>query len=119
MSWFREAVDVLMYAFSMSTGAVSAVDAGTLKFVLSQLLRVIIINTIRDSRTITAGALLGLLTIFVVRYIKSPWRKLPPHPRRLPILGNALQLMDKKWLISRQCKERFGESVIINHTRDP
>ena len=60
-----------------------------------------------------AGALLGLLTIFVIRYIRSPWRKLPPSPRGLPILGNALQLMDKKWLISRDCKERFGESVII------
>jgi hypothetical protein len=118
MSWFREAVDALMYAFSMPRGgAVSAVDAGTLEFILSASLRATIIKTIRDSRTITAGALLGLLTIFIVRYIRSPWRKLPPSPRRLPILGNALQLVDKKWLISRQCKERFGESVIINHPR--
>jgi hypothetical protein len=94
MSWYRKAVDSSMYA---STAP--------------------IIKAIWDARTITAGALLGLLTIFIIRYIRSPWRKLPPGPRGLPILGNALQLMDKEWLFSRDCKERFGESVIITQGR--
>ena len=116
MAWFR---DALVCVFSVLTGgtlrAMNAVTyLLTLRSMLSQTLKAPIIDKIWDSRTVTAGTLLlGLLTIFVVRYIRSPWRKLPPSPRRLPILGNSLQLMDKKWLFSRDCKERFGESMII------
>ena len=112
MDLFRKAVDALMYALLVSTGrALSAVEAVAPKFMPSQSLRAPIMLTVWDATA--AGALLGLLTIFSIRYIRSPWRKLPPGPRGLPILGNALQLMDKKWLISRDCKEHFGESVII------
>ena len=42
-------------------------------------------------------------------YTRSPWRKLPPSPRRIPIFGNALQLRDKSWLLPKDCKQRFGE----------
>ena len=61
--------------------------------------------------TKTLGILLGLVIIFVIGYIRSPWRKLPPSPWRLPILGHALQLRDKSWLLSKDCKERFGEFI--------
>jgi hypothetical protein len=56
--------------------------------------------------------LLGLIVIFIVHYSRSPWRKLPPGPRGLPIIGNALQVMDMNWLISKDCKERFGEDIL-------
>jgi hypothetical protein len=112
MDLFRDAVDTLMYALVMPTGrALSAADVVAPKFMPSLSLRAPIMKSIRDATA--AGALLGLLTIFIIRYIRSPWRKLPPGPRGLPILGNALQFMDKKWLFSRDCKERFGEPVII------
>ena len=68
------------------------------------------IKAIRDNTTLTAGFVLGLAIIITVNYARSPWRKLPPGLRRLPILGNALQLRDKSWLLSKDCKERFGES---------
>ena len=72
-----------------------------------------IIKAILEARAFTAGAFLGLVVIFVVYYSRSPWRKLPPSPRGLPIIGNALQVMDVSWLISKDCKERFGEGSIV------
>ena len=71
------------------------------------------VNAIREARTSVVGILLGLVAVFVVRYVRSPWRKLPPSPRGLPIIGNVLQLMDMNWLVSMDCKDRFGVYAII------
>jgi len=53
--------------------------------------------------------LLCLLVFVVISYARSPRWKLPPHPRRTPIIGNLSQMTDKKWLFSRECKEQFSE----------
>jgi hypothetical protein len=42
-------------------------------------------------------------------------RKLPPHPRRTPIVGNLPQITDKKWLFSRELKEQYGEYREVVH----
>jgi hypothetical protein len=54
------------------------------------------------------GFIAALVTILVVQYAKSPWRRVPPGPRGLPILGNALQLQDKRWMFGKDCKRKFG-----------
>jgi hypothetical protein len=54
-----------------------------------------------------------LIIILTVRYVRSPWRKVPPGPKGLPILGNALQLQNKGWMFERECKRKFGSSISV------
>ncbi|KAI0055995.1 cytochrome P450 [Artomyces pyxidatus] len=59
---------------------------------------------------------IGILTVFVVRYLKSPWRKVPPGPRGLPLLGNVREFADTRWLTSSAVKNMYGD---IMHLRVP
>jgi len=49
-----------------------------------------------------------LVIILVARYVRSPWRKVPPGPKGLPILGNAFELQNKGWMFESECKRKFG-----------
>ena len=49
-----------------------------------------------------------LVIILAAHYVRSPWRRVPPGPRGLPVLGNALQLKDKGWMFKKDCKQKFG-----------
>jgi hypothetical protein len=63
------------------------------------------------------GLFIGLAIVLASQYARSSWRKVPPGPRGLPILGNALELQDKAWLFGKDCKRKFGASgfISVNH----
>ncbi|KAI0273355.1 cytochrome P450 [Gloeopeniophorella convolvens] len=60
-----------------------------------------------------SGIVVALLTVIWTRYVRSSWRHLPPGPRGLPILGNALQLMDRRWLFSPDCRSKHGDMIYM------
>jgi hypothetical protein len=64
-----------------------------------------------------AGVILSVVIILAAQYVRSPWRKVPPGPKGLPILGNALQLKDKRWMFDKDCKQKFGtpNSIFTDH----
>ena len=70
-----------------------------------------IFQSIWGDSSLAMSILLSLCIIFIVSYTRSPWRKLPPGPQRLPIIGNTLQLMDKNFLLSKRFKEDFSKSL--------
>lgn len=53
-------------------------------------------------------AVLCLALILLVRYLRSPWRRVPPGPRGLPIIGNALEARNKAWLFKEDCQKRYS-----------
>ena len=50
---------------------------------------------------------LGFAVILVTRYVRSPWRRVPPGPWGFPIIGNAAKLQDKTWLFGPDCKKKY------------
>jgi hypothetical protein len=51
---------------------------------------------------------LCLAALLLVRYLRSPWRSVPPGPRGLPIIGNALEVQNKAWLFEEDCQQRYS-----------
>ena len=65
-------------------------------------------NCVWEFVTTHAIAVLGLAVILLVRYLRSPWRCVPPGPRGLPIIGNALEVRNKAWMFEQDCKQRYS-----------
>ncbi|KZV60962.1 cytochrome P450 [Peniophora sp. CONT] len=72
-----------------------------------------------EHAVLTAGMMAGIVTILVVNYLKSPWRRLPPGPRGLPIIGNALQLVGEPWLKFSAWRKQHGDILYLNAAGQP
>ncbi|VDB97878.1 unnamed protein product [Peniophora sp. CBMAI 1063] len=75
--------------------------------------------TVQDNPVLCVGILTCFFLVLVVRYLRSPWRKLPPGPPGYPVLGNALQLKDKQWLLFSSWRKTYGDIIYLNAAGQP
>ena len=68
--------------------------------------------TVKDHGVLSIGVILGLTVFYVVRYISSPSRHLPPGPRGYPIIGNISEMKTGQWLKFAQWHKKYGQFVV-------
>jgi hypothetical protein len=69
-----------------------------------------VIEIARHHLLLTFSTAIGFAVFMTARYLRSPWRKIPPGPRGFLLLGNALQLRSQQWLTFMKWKHEFGRS---------
>ena len=69
---------------------------------------------VQDHKIFSIGAMLGLVVLYTVRYLTSPYRKVPPGPRGYPIIGNILDLKPGQWLKFSEWQKKYGQFALSN-----
>ncbi|VDB83460.1 unnamed protein product [Peniophora sp. CBMAI 1063] len=65
------------------------------------------------------GIIVGLAVFLAVRYLNSPWRRLPPGPTGLPIVGNALQMVGEPWIKFSAWRKEYGDLIYLSAAGQP
>jgi hypothetical protein len=66
---------------------------------------------VKDHGILSIGVILGLIVIYLARYLSSPFRKLPPGPRGFPIIGNLLEMKAGQWLKFAEWHKKYGQFI--------
>jgi hypothetical protein len=71
---------------------------------------------VQDHGTSVIGIVLSLTVLYAVRYLASPYRKVPPGPRGYPIIGNLLEMMGGgQWFKYAEWHKKYGQFVATKY----
>ncbi|KAH9035792.1 cytochrome P450 [Lactarius pseudohatsudake] len=90
-----------------------------MSIILKSLSFLEVIGISRQHPVLTFSTAISFAIFLTARYLQSPWRKLPPGPRGLLLLGNALQLRNQQWLQFTRWQQEFGDVFYLSAAGQP
>ncbi|KAI0066947.1 cytochrome P450 [Artomyces pyxidatus] len=76
-------------------------------------------SAIQQNHDLVLCVAAALSVVLVVRYLASPWRRLPPGPRGWPLIGNALSLRQAQWLTFTEWQKTYGDVIYLSALGQP